>query len=373
MIIMLVCVGILFGLIFGWKMISSIMISRYLKSMQAPAIAVSTMKVSSSLWQPSIKAVASLRARVGVNITTELAGMVQSIYFTPGTQVRKGDVLVQLNAGTELGQLHSLQAQVELAKITYERDKRQYAAHAVSKQTLDTDEWNLKNLQAQVEQQAATVEKKTIRAPFTGHIGINNVNPGQYLNVGDAVTTLQALDPIYADFYLPQQNLSQLKLGQQVSIVTDTFPNLIFRGKITTIQPTVDPATRNVEVEATIANPSFSLKPGMFANAEVDTEVPQTFLTLPQSAISFNPYGEIVYLVKDSGKKDADNRPILVANQVFVTVGETRGDQIAILKGLEPGDTVVTSGQLKLKNGSPITINNSIQPSNNPAPRFSER
>ena len=136
-------------------------------------------------------------------------------------------------------------------------------------------------------------------------------------------------------------------------------------------QPTVDPSTRN-EVEATIANPRV-LKPGMFANAEVDTEAPQTFLTLPQSAISFNPYGEIVYLVKDSGKKDANNRPILVANQVFVTVGETRGDQIAILKGIELGDTVITSGQLKLKNGSPITINNSIQPSNNPAPRFSER
>lgn len=373
MVIMLICVGILFGLIFGWKGYTSLMTKKFLASMSEPAVTVSTMKVTSSLWQPTLKAVASLRARVGVKVTTELPGMVQSIYFTPGTEVEKGTVLVQLNAGTELGQLHSLQAQVELAKITYQRDKAQYAAHAVSKQTVDSDEWTLKNLQAQFEQQAATTEKKTIRAPFSGHLGINNINPGQYLNVGDTVTTLQALDPIYADFYLPQQALSQLKIGQIVKVVTDTFPHLIFQGKITTIQPEVDSATRNVEVEATVANPKFQLKPGMFANVEVDTELPKTFLTLPQSAISFNPYGEIVYVVKDSGKKDTKNQPILTVQQVFVTVGESRGDQIAVLKGLNLGDTVVTSGQLKLKNGSHIIINNSIQPSNNLAPKVTEK
>lgn len=370
---MLIIVAILFSLIFGWKAFQAIMIKKYMATMLAPAITVSAMKVESSLWQPKLNAVGSLRARVGVNVTTELAGMVQTIYFTPGSEVTKGTVLVQLNAGTELGQLHSLEAQVELAKITYQRDKAQYAIHAVSKQTVDTDEWNLKNLQAQVEEQAATTAKKTIRAPFSGHLGINNVNPGQYINVGDAVTTLQSLDPIYVDFFLPQQTIGQLKLGQEVAIVTDSFPKITFKGKITTIQPAVDSSTRNVEVEATIANPKSLLKPGMFSRVEVDTQSPQTFLTLPQSAVSFNPYGDIVYRVKDSGKKDSKNQSILIANQVFVVTGETRGDQIAILKGLNYGDTVVTSGQLKLKNNSQIIINNKIQPSNNASPIISER
>ena len=349
------------------------MMRRYLAKMGAPAMTVSTMKVEESLWQPTLKAVGSLRTHLGVNVTTELAGMVQKIYFTPGSMVEKGTVLVQLNAGTELGQLHSLQAQVELAKITYNRDKAQYAAHAVSKQTVDADEWNLKNLQAQVDQQAATAEKKTLRAPFSGQLGINNVYPGQYLNVGDTVTNLQSLDPIYADFYLPQQTLEQLKVGQMVAVVIDTFPKKTFKGKITTIQPIVDDSTRNVLVEATLDNPDFLLKPGMFAHVEVNVGAEQKYITLPQSAISFNPYGDIVYLVKKSDQKDSNNQPILTANQIFVTVGDKRGDQVTVLKGLKAGDTVVTSGQLKLRNGSHIQVNNKIQPSNEASPKVIEK
>ncbi|MBN9228843.1 MULTISPECIES: efflux RND transporter periplasmic adaptor subunit [Legionella] len=370
MIIMLVAVGLLFGLIFGWKAFGNYMMQQYFLQNKSPAVTVSTMKVESSLWQPTLKAVGSMRARLGVNVTTELAGMVQTIYFTPGSIVKKGTVLVQLNADAELGQLHSLQAQVELAKITYNRDKAQYAVRAVSRQVVDTDEWNLKNLQAQVAQQAATVEKKTIRAPFDGQLGINNTNPGQYLNVADTVSTLQALDPLYADFYLPQQDLAQLELGQTVKVVTNTFPKKVFLGKITTIEPIVDSATRNVQVEATIPNPDYQLKPGMFTQVEVETGAKQSFLTLPQSAISFNPYGDIVFLVKDSGQKDKDNKPVLVVKQIFVKVGETRGDQIAILQGLHEGDIVVTSGQLKLKNGSHVLINNKIQPSNDASPKI---
>lgn len=370
MIIMLVAVGLLFGLIFGWKAFGNYMMQQYFLQNKSPAVTVSTMKVESSLWQPTFKAVGSMRARLGVNVTTELAGMVQTIYFTPGSIVKKGTVLVQLNADAELGQLHSLQAQVELAKITYNRDKAQYAVRAVSRQVVDTDEWNLKNLQAQVAQQAATVEKKTIRAPFDGQLGINNTNPGQYLNVADTVSTLQALDPLYADFYLPQQDLAQLELGQTVKVVTNTFPKKVFLGKITTIEPIVDSATRNVQVEATIPNPDYQLKPGMFTQVEVETGAKQSFLTLPQSAISFNPYGDIVFLVKDSGQKDKNNKPVLVVKQIFVKVGETRGDQIAILQGLHEGDIVVTSGQLKLKNGSHVLINNKIQPSNEASPKI---
>lgn len=373
MITMLIAVGILFGLIFGWKGFQAIMTKRFFASMQEPAVTVSTMTVASSTWQPKLTAVGSLRAEVGVSVTTELAGMVQSIHFTAGGEANKGELLVQLNADSELGLLHALQAQVELAKITYERDKAQFNVHAVSKQTVDSDEWNLKNLQAQVEQQAAIVAKKTIRAPFSGRLGIRNINPGQYINVGDNITTLQALDPIYADFYLPQQALATLKMAQTVEVITNTYPHKIFKGSITTIEPIVDTATRNVQVEATLPNPEHELKPGMFVQVTVDSDKPQNRLTIPQSAISFNPYGDIVYRVIDSGKKDKNNQPILSVKQVFVTVGETRGDQVAILKGLKAGDIIVTSGQLKLKNGSTIVINNTIQPGNAAAPKVLEK
>ena len=366
MIIMLISVFVLFGLIFGWKGFKAVMLARYFSHMHEATVTVSPMKVGFSTWNPVLKGVGSLRAIIGVEVTTELAGMVQKIYLRPGTLVKEGDLLVQLNADSEIGQLQSLEAQVVLAKLTFERDKAQYAVHAVSKQAVDTDEWSLKNLQGQVTQQSANVQKKTLRAPFTGRIGISHVNPGQYLTPGDKVTTLQTLNPIYFDFYMPQQALAQLKLNQETILSTDTFLNKKFHGKITTIEPAVDTNNRNVLVEATIANPKFELTPGMFANVEVDTATPLIYLTLPQSAVSFNPYGDIVYVIKDSGKKDSQHHPVLVAHQVFVTTGDTRGDQIAILKGLHDGDIVVTSGQLKLKNGSLVTINNTVQPSNSP-------
>jgi membrane fusion protein (multidrug efflux system) len=372
MVIMLISLGILFGGIFGYKLFMGLMMKRYMATMQAPAVTVSTMKVGYSDWTANQKAVGSLRAIVGVNVTTELAGMVQKIYFAPGATVKEGTVLVQLNADAEKGQLHALQAQSELAKITYRRDKAQFAVHAVSKQTVDTDEWNLKNLMGQVEQQAATVEKKTIRAPFNGRLGISYVNPGQYLNVGDKVATLQTLDPIYIDFYMPQQALAYLKLGQSVNVTSDTYPGQKFTGKITTIDPLVDTNTRNVEIEATLPNPNFELIPGMYASVEVTTGEPKRFLTLPQSAVSFNPYGDIVFIVNQAGKDDKD-KPVYKVSQVFVTTGDARGDQIQILKGLKEGQTVVTSGQLKLKNGSRVVINNSIQPTDNPSPQIAER
>lgn len=368
MVIMLVLLGILFGGIFGYKGFQNFMMMRYMAKMGEPAITVSTMKISYSPWQTTLKAVGSLRAIMGVNVTTSLAGLVQYIYFTPGATVSEGAVLVQLNADSEIGQLHALEAQTELAKITYERDKLQYAVKAVSKQQLDSDLWNLKNLQGQTASQAATVAKKTIRAPFSGRLGISQVNPGQYLNVGDAVTSLQTMDPIYIDFYLPQQSIAQLKLDQAVVVQSDSFPGKSFSGKITTIQPNVDTNTRNIQVEATLGNNKFELAPGMFASVEVTVGTPERFLTLPQSAITFNPYGDIVFIVKEG--KDKDGKPEYTVNQRFITIGETRGDQIQILSGLKDGDVVVSSGQLKLQNGSRIIINNKMQPSNNPAPNL---
>lgn len=362
---MLIYVGILFGAIFLYKIITSI-IMKYSISNQSHIISVSTMIVGYAAWQPSLMAIGSLRAIRGVNVTTELAGMVETIYFIPGAFVKEGDVLVQLRAANEIGTLQSLEAQADLAKITYNRDKSQYAVHAVSKQTLDTDADNLKNLVAQVAAQAATVAKKTIRAPFTGRLGICNVNPGQYVNPGDAIATLQTLDPIYIDFYVPQQHLMKLQTGMTVITTTDTFPGQQFNGKITTINPAVEVSTRNIIVEATLNNPKYELTPGMFAYAEVITSQPEQRLTLPQTAVTFNPYGEIVYIIKQTGK-DKKKRPILTANQIFIKTGEIRGDQVTVLEGIKAGDTVVTSGQLKLKNGSQVAINNTVMPTNNPS------
>lgn len=368
MTIVLSTLAILFGCIFIYKGIVSFFENRFFASKKNPIITISTMKVTSATWQSELKAVGSLRAIVGVNVTAQLGGQITQIYFKPGTLVQQGTLLVQQNADPDIAQLHALQANEALARITYHRDKAQYdQAKAVSKQQVDTDEQNLKSLQAQVAQQAATVDKLTIRAPFTGYLGVNNVNLGQYLNPGDMIVTLQSLDPIYVDFYLPQQALSQLKLGQSVSITADAFPKDTFTGKITTINPIIDVSTRNVEVEATIANPHYKLIPGMFVNTSLQTNNPTKLLTVPQTAITFNPYGDIVYLVTDHGK-DKKGNPNLTVEQVFVTTGETRGDQIAILTGVKAGDTIVTSGQLKLKNGSRVAINNAVQPSDSEHP-----
>lgn len=366
MIIMLLVVSVLFGGIFIWKGFGVIMRNMYFASHKNPPVTVSTAVAGYSDWEPKEAAVGSMRAITGVNVTTELAGLVEKILFTPGAIVTEGTLLLQLDANTEIGQLQALQAQAELAKITYERDKKQFSVHAISKQQLDTDLYNLQNVQGQVASQAATVEKKTIRAPFAGRLGIRQVNLGQYLNVGDTVVTLQSLDPIYIDFYLPQQALSKVKLGQTVNVTTDAYPGKTFSGQVTTIMPLVDTSTRNVEIEATISNPELELTPGMYANAEVITGSEEKLLTLPITAVSFNPYGDIVFIVND--KKDAKGKTVKTVMQSFVTVGATRGDQIAILDGLKAGQTVVTSGQLKLKNGSLILVNNSVQPNSNANP-----
>jgi membrane fusion protein (multidrug efflux system) len=367
MSIMLICVGILFGSIFLYQVFKMIMVKRFLASNSSPTVTVSAMEATYSNWQPMIKVTGSLRAIRGVNVTTELAGMVTEIYFKPGEFVQQGTVLVQLNADSDNAQLQSLQAAADLAQLTYNRDASQYAAHAISKAVLDNDEADLKNKQAQVAAQAAIVAKKTIRAPFDGRLGISAINPGQYLNVGDKIVTLQQLNPIYADFYVPQQSLVNIKVDQPVTISVDTFPDETFAGKITTIEPIIDAGSRNVEVEATVDNTDLKLAPGMFAAVTITTGESQKHLTLPQTAISFNPYGEVVFLVKTTGK-DKKGKPILTVTQQFVTTGETRGDQVAITKGLKEGDMVVTSGQLKLKNGTKVIINNSIVPENNPNP-----
>jgi membrane fusion protein (multidrug efflux system) len=369
-----------------------------MSSMPEQKATVTAIKAPIEEWQISQGAVGSLRAVQGADLSSELAGVVEAVRFQPGTDVKAGDLLVQLRADSDVATLRSLEAQATLAKTNYERAKLQIEAHMISKADFDAATANLRDKQAQAQAQAALVAKKGVRAPFDGHVGINLVNPGQYVNPGDKLVTLQTLDPIYVDFFLPQQALSQLAKGQKVIATLDAFPGKEFSGEITAIDPKVNTDTRNVQVQATLQNPERKLLPGMFANIGIAVGEPQRYVTLPQTAVEFNPYGETVYLVvprgqenqpdpnapaaaqsqqapaADSGAKPAEKpaapaADVLVARQVFVTTGATRGDQVAILKGVREGDEVVTSGQLKLRNGMAVTVDNKVTPSNDPNPK----
>jgi membrane fusion protein (multidrug efflux system) len=364
---MLLFLGILFGLIIIYKTVIHFVIKHAIAS-QSHVVIVSSMKVGTSPWQSEQHSVGSVRAIKGVNVTTQLAGMVQNIYFTPGDIVKKGTLLVQLNIDPDVAQLHALQATESLDLITYNRDKKQYQATAISKEQLDTDLANWQNMHAQVVEQAANIAKKIIYAPFDGRLGVCVVSPGQYLNPGDQVSTLQQLDPIYVDFYMPQQALGQLSMGQTVNITSDSYREVAFVGKITTINPLVVTDTRNVEVEATVANPNMQLVPGMFTGVSVIVSEPKEFITVPQTAITFNPYGNIVYVISHT-KNDAGKEELTV-KQRFVTTGKERGEQITVLTGLKAGEEIVTSGQLKLKNNDMVKIDNSITPSDSANPKL---
>jgi membrane fusion protein, multidrug efflux system len=367
MLMMLLAVGIIFGGIFGYKAFVAHMIKKSMAAMKMPPATVTVTKAAFDIWQPQFKAVGTLRAFRGVDVTSEIAGLVRNIAFQPGEKAKKGQLLLELNADADIALLKSMEAAADLAQIVYERDKKQYAVQAVSQAQVDADAADLKIKRALVTQQMATVEKKSIHAPFNGRLGISTVNPGQYVNPGDRIVTLQSLDPVYIDFYLPQQLFAQLSLKQKVLATTDTYPDRIFQGRITTIDPKVDPDTRNIQVEATLANPDHKLLPGMFASIEIQLGKEQRYLTLPQTAITHNPYGDTAFIV-ESGN-GPDGKTILTVKQAFVTVGPTRGDQIAVLKGINEGDMVVTSGQIKLRNKATVVINNAVQPENNPAPK----
>ena len=357
---------------------------------------VSTVEVQKMQWQSQFTAVGTLNPVRGADLATEVAGLVRKVHFKSGQDVKAGALLVELNADSDIALLHSAEAAAAQAATVLKRDQAQLAIQAVSQAQIDADTNDLKAKRAQVEQQAALVAKKSIRAPFAGRLGITALNPGQYVNAGDKLVTLQTLDPIYVDFSLPQQQLAGLAVGQVVNLSVDTFPGQAFTGKINAISPKVDSATRNVQVEATVANPKQMLLPGMFANVKIDIGGTQERLTLPSTAVTYNPYGSTVYVVKQAeapkpgapgaagaaaapGKPaptpatDAQGKPQLVAQQVFVETGPTRGDQIAIVKGLEAGQVVVSSGQNKLKNGTPVTVDNSVQPTNDPAPTPQEK
>jgi membrane fusion protein, multidrug efflux system len=367
MVIMLVLAGVVFGGIFGFEAFKAKMIEKAMASLANPPQTVSTTTVALQDWQHTVEAVGSLRAVNGADLALEVPGIVDEIKFNSGDDVEAGQLLLQLRTDDDVARLQSLQASAELAQIVYERDQKQLKIQAVSQATLDADAANLKNAKAQVAEQQAIVDKKSVRAPFAGHLGIRAVDVGQYVSAGTTIVTLQALDPIFVDFFLPQQALEQIKVGQPAIVKVDTYAGETFRGEITAINPKVDLSTRNLQVRATLKNPDHKLLPGMYATVDIDVGQPQRYVTLPQTAITFSAYGDTVYVVEDKGK-GANGQPQLLARQTFVTTGATRGDQIAVLNGIKEGETVVTAGQIKLHNGAPLTINNTVQPTNDPDP-----
>jgi len=367
MIIMLGIVGLLFGGIFGFQAVKGIMIKKFMSAGGIPPQTVSTAKAQFAEWQGEFQAVGTLRAVRGADLAPEVSGVITAIHFQSGQAVQAGAPLVQLNAESDVAKLQALGANAELAQVNYQRNQKQLEIQAVSQAVVDVDAATLKSAKAQLAEQQALVNKKLVRAPFDGRLGIRAVDIGQYVNAGTKLVTLQALDPVYVDFYAPQKSLGKVALRQKIVLKSDAFPGQQFTGEISSIDPKVDPATRNVQVRATVPNPKRSLLPGMFATVAIASGGPQRFLTLPQTAVSYNPYGDTVFVVEE--RNGQDGKISLAAQQKFVTTGETRGDQVAILSGIKEGDTVVTAGQIKLRSGVPVAVNNSIQPANEPAPQ----
>lgn len=368
MIIMLVIAVVVVGGVVWFQHFKTVMIGKAIKGMANPPQTVSTTVARESAWSPTIEALGNLRASQQASLSAEVGGLVTAIHFDSGEKVRAGQPLVELNSAPLRAQLAQLEAQAELAATNLKRDQAQLKVQAISQAVVDTDAATLRSAQAQVAAQKALIAQKSINAPFAGQLGIRQVNLGQYLSPGAAVVTLQKLDPMEVDFTVPQNQIDLIHVGMKVQVRSSAAPGKTFDAAITAIEPQVDTATRNLTVRARVPNPKSLLLPGAFATVQVSEGAPRSYITLPNAAIAYNPYGATVFVVKDEGK-GPDGKPRLVAQQRFVTTGPTRGDQVAVLDGLKAGETVVTAGQLKLRNGSPILINNRVQPADSANPQ----
>ena len=369
MLILVIVAALVLGGVVGWQLFIGKMTKKYMSAAATTPQSVSTAVVATSTWQSTIEALGSLRAVRGADLAAQASGVVDTLHIDSGADVAAGSVLLTLKLNDDPAKLVAYQAAQEIAEINLKRDQEQLAVQAIAKQTVDSDASTLKSSRAQVAEQRALIDEKIVRAPFAGRLGLRQVDEGQYLAAGTTVVTLQALDPIFIDFYVPQQTLAHIKVGQTVSAGIDTYPKDHFAGKVVSINSKVDSTSRNVQVRASFGNTDRRLLPGMYANVRVDNGETTTQLTLPQAAITYNPYGDTVYVVAKDGKDDKNNDK-LVVNQRFVKLGATRGDQVAVVSGVAAGDEVVTAGQMKLRNGAPVTVNNSVQPSNdsNPTP-----
>ncbi|MBI1194662.1 MAG: efflux RND transporter periplasmic adaptor subunit [Gammaproteobacteria bacterium] len=371
MIIMLLAVGLLFGAIVGYQMFVASMMKKFMSGNARPPATVTAMAVNTAPWQKQLSAVGTLRAVQGVDISSEVEGVIKKVYVKSGDDVKKGDLLLELDADQEIAKLAALTASRELAAINDKRNREQLKAHTISQAQVDASAAELDRSKAEEKAQVAAIDKRQIRAPFAGRLGVVTVNPGQFINRAEKVMTLQNTSALFVDFNMPQKELNKLKTGQQISIDSDTGVHR--DGSVSALNPKVDQATRNIAVEGMIGNTDNSLLPGMFVNVHIDVGAPEQLLTLPQTAVSYNPYGSTAFVADETQPAEGDGKPTLVARQVFVKTGPRRGDQIAILDGIKAGDMVVTSGQLKLKNGTPLIIDNSVTPANEIAPKPQEQ
>ena len=336
-------------------------------AMQPPPEAVTTIVAERQSWPATLDAIGTVSAVQGVTVAADLPGIVERIHFDSGRSVRKGDVLVRLDTQQEQAQLAAAEAQLELARLNHQRMKGLVEQDAVSRAEYDAAAATDKQAEARIREIRATIERKTIRAPFSGMLGIRQVNLGQYLSGGDPVVPLQSLNPIYVNFGVPQQDAAQMRQGREVRITVGDLGGTGFVGRISAVDAVIDETTRNVQVQATLANRGGRLRPGMFVQTQVTLGAPQTVITLPASAISYAPYGDSVFIVSDM--KTAQGQTYRGVRQQVVKLGGARGDQVAVLSGIDPGEEVVTSGVFKLRNGVAIQVNNTVQPANNPAPK----
>jgi len=338
-------------------------------SFAPPPETISAAVVHEEKWQDTLTAIGSISAVQGVTISPEIAGKVSEITFESGAVVAKGDLLVRLDTSSEEAQLRAIEAQVELARLNADRTRQLRTNNTVSQSELDATEATLKQEQGNADTIHATIEKKTIRAPFAGQLGIRLVNLGELLEAGKPIVSLQALLPVFADFSLPQQELARLKTGLAVRVTSDTYPDQHFDGTLTAINPDLDATTRSVRLQATFANAEQLLRPGMFVRVEVIFPDEQTVLAVPATAILSAPYGDSVYVIESHPGKNG-GKPEAVVSQKFVRTGRSHGDFISILTGLKSGDRVVSAGVFKLRNGMSVQENNETTPksSNSPKP-----
>jgi membrane fusion protein (multidrug efflux system) len=381
MIWMLIGALVVFGGVFGVKAVMSAGMNTFFDNMPQPAVAVSSYVAKTQRWSDDAEAVGTFVAINGTDVTTEAGGVVRSLEFEAGQPVQAGDVLLRLNTANEEATLRSLEAAAKLAAVQRDRWQQLARDQLVSKDEAQTRATNAATAQAQAEAQRALIAQKTIRAPFSGVLGIRKVNLGQFVNPGDPIVSLQALNPIYLDFTLPEQQMGKVMEGTAIRATVDAIPGQVFEGRITAIEPLVDSNTRNFTAQATFQNPNTALRPGSFAHVRFNLGGERNVVVIPQTAVSFNPYGNAVFVItktkRAEGEKDMQGKPLtgdkLIVKQRFVKTGATRGDLIAITDGLKASEQVVTSGLLKLRNDAEVTINNKVQPAADARPETQNR
>jgi membrane fusion protein, multidrug efflux system len=337
-------------------------------SFAPPPTAVTTVIAKHETWPSSLQVIGTAAAIQGVTVSADLPGTVDKIRFESGKAVQAGDVLVELDTRQERAQLAAAQADWELAKINYGRQEKLAAQGVVARTEYDNADAQEKSTQAHVGEIKATIERKMIRAPFSGILGIRQINLGQYLAAGQAIVSLQSVNPIYVNFGVPQQQSSQVRIGGSLRMTSDDIPGVQFAGRVSALDSVVNEATRNLQVQATLANPRGRLRPGMFVQVELGLGASRQVIPLPASSINYAPYGDSVYVVTDV-QDPKGGKAYRGVRQQFVKVEGSRGDQIAVVSGINPGEEIVTSGVFKLRNGAPVEVNNKVQPPNNPKPK----